>query len=100
MASRGATSSRGGGRRRPQFHAIILAIGFVVGGLLQASARRFLPPGAVKEFLSGAVVNTSLSSLTIDLVILRFAIGPVALDVSLVSLLGVLIAYLIARSLF
>jgi hypothetical protein len=54
----------------------------------------------VKEFLSGAVVNTSLSSLTIDLVILRFAIGPVALDVSLLSLLGVLIAYLIARSLF
>ena len=27
-------------------------------------------------------------------------IGPVALDVSLLSLLGVLIAYLIARSLF
>ena len=96
MASRG--SSRGGpGRHRPRFHAIVLAIGFIVGGLLQASARRFLPAGAVKEFLSGAVVN---SSLTIDLVILRFAIGPVALDVSLLSLLGVLIAYLIARSLF
>jgi len=38
--------------------------------------------------------------LPIDLVILKFAIGPVALDVSLVSLLGVLVAYLIARSLF
>jgi hypothetical protein len=102
MASRGSSRSGGGPgtRRRPQFYVIILAIGFVVGGLLQASARRFLPPGAVKEFLSGAVVNTSLSSLTIDLVILRFAIGPVALDVSLLSLLGVLIAYLIARSLF
>ena len=99
MASRG--NSRGGsGRHRPRFHAIVLALGFVVGGLLQASARRFLPPGAVKEFLSGAVVDTSLSSLTIDLVILRFAIGPVALDVSLLSLLGVLLAYLIARSLF
>ena len=99
MASRG--NPRGGpGRHRPRFYAIVLAIGFVVGGLLQASARRFLPAGAVKEFLSGAMVNSSLSSLTIDLVILRFAIGPVALDVSLLSLLGVLIAYLIARSLF
>jgi hypothetical protein len=34
------------------------------------------------------------------LVILKFAVGPVVLDVSLLSLLGVLIAYLIARSLF
>ena len=101
MASRG--NPRGGsvtGRHRPRFHAIVLTIGFIVGGLFQASARRFLPAGAVKEFLSGAVVHTSLSSITIDLVILRFAVGPVALDVSLLSLLGVLIAYLIARSLF
>jgi hypothetical protein len=34
------------------------------------------------------------------LAILKFAVGPVALDVSLLSLLGVLVAYLIARSLF
>ena len=89
-----------GGRRPIKFHAIVLAVGFVAGGLLQATARRFLPAGAVKEFLSGAAVNTSLSALTIDLVILKFAIGPVALDVSLLSLLGVVLAYLIARSLF
>ena len=102
MASRfrSRINSRGTGPHPAQVPAIVLAIGFIVGGLLQASARRFLPPGAVKEFLSASVVNTSLSSLTIDLVILRFAIGPVALDVSLLSLLGVLVAYLVARSLF
>jgi len=38
--------------------------------------------------------------LTIDLVILKFALGPVALDVTLLSLVGVLLAYLVARSLF
>jgi len=38
--------------------------------------------------------------LSIDLVLIKFAIGPVALDVSLLSLVGVLVAYLIARSLF
>jgi len=38
--------------------------------------------------------------LPIDLVIMRFALGPVAIDVSLLSLVGVLVAYLIARSLF
>jgi hypothetical protein len=36
----------------------------------------------------------------VDLIILKFALGPVALDVSVLSLVGVLIAYLIARSLF
>jgi hypothetical protein len=31
---------------------------------------------------------------------IKFSLGPVALDVSLLSLVGVLVAYLIARSLF
>ena len=62
-------------------------------------ARRFLPVGAVKEFLTTGV-TPSFGPLHVDLVILKFALGPIALDVSLLSLLGVLIAYLIARSLF
>jgi hypothetical protein len=62
-------------------------------------ARRFLPPSAVKEFFTTGV-TPSLGPLTVDLVVLKFAVGPVAVDVSLLSLLGVLLAYLIARSLF
>jgi len=45
-------------------------------------------------------VTPTFGPLSIDLVIVKFALGPVALDVSIVSLLGVLVAYLIARSLF
>jgi hypothetical protein len=78
---------------------MVLAIGFVVGGALTQIARRFLPAGAVKEFLTTGV-TPSIGPLQIDLVIIKFALGPVALDVSLLSLLGVLVAYLIARSLF
>ena len=81
------------------FHAMVLAIGFVVGGVLTQVARRFLPAGAVKEFLTTGVTPT-IGPLQIDLVIIKFALGPVALDVSLLSLVGVLVAYLIARSLF
>jgi hypothetical protein len=77
----------------------VLAIGFIIGGFMTMFARRFLPPGAVKEFLTTAV-TPSFGPMTIDLVIIKFAAGPVALDVSLLSLVGVLIAYLIARSLF
>jgi hypothetical protein len=81
------------------FHVLVLASGFVAGGLLTQVARRFLPAGAVKEFLTTGV-TPAIGPLPIDLIILKFAVGPVALDVSLLSLLGVLIAYLIARSLF
>jgi hypothetical protein len=62
-------------------------------------ARRFLPVGAVKEFLTSGL-QPSVGPLQVDLIILKFALGPVALDVTFLSLVGVLIAYLIARSLF
>jgi hypothetical protein len=90
---------RGSSKHRPGFHAIVLAIGFIVGGLMTQVARHFLPAGAVKEFLTSGV-TPQLGALSIDLIIVKFAIGPVALDVSLLSFLGVLVAYLIARSLF
>lgn len=91
--------ARGPSKQRPGFHVLVLACGFVVGGLLTHVSRKFLPPGPVKEFFT-AGVHPSVGPLSLDLVILKFAVGPVALDVSLLSLLGVLIAYLIARSLF
>jgi hypothetical protein len=90
---------RGSSKHRPVFHAVVLAIGFVVGGVLTQVARRFLPSGAVKEFLTTGV-TPQLGPLHIDLVLINLSIGPVAMDVSLLSLLGVLVAYLIARSLF
>ena len=77
----------------------MLAVGFVVGGALTQAARMFFPPGAAKQFLTSGV-TPSLGPLSVDLVVIKFALGPVALDVSLLSLVGVLIAYLIARSLF
>jgi hypothetical protein len=92
-------ATRGSSRHRPGFHALVLAIGFIVGGTLTAVARQFLPPGATKSFLT-AGVTPQLGQFQIDLVIVKFALGPLALDVSLLSLLGVLVAYLIARSLF
>jgi len=90
---------RGAARRGAVFHGIVLASGFIVGGLLTQVARKFLPPGSAKEFFTTGV-TPSVGPLSLDLVIIKLALGPVALDVSLLSLLGVLMAYLIARSLF
>ena len=92
-------SPRGSSKHRPGFHALVLAVGFVVGGALQQVARVFIPPGAAKEFLTSGVAP-SIGPFQFDLVIVKFVLGPIALDVSLLSLFGVLIAYLIARSLF
>ena len=86
-------------KHRPAFHALVLALGFVVGGFMTHFSRKFLPVGAVKEFLTTGV-TPQLGPLHIDLIILNLVLGPIALDVSLLSLVGVLIAYLIARSLF
>lgn len=90
---------RGHSRRGSLFHVSVLAAGFIIGGLFTQVGRRFLPPGAAKEFFTTGV-SPAFGPLSIDLVILKFALGPVVLDVSLLSLLGVLLAYLIARSLF
>ena len=90
---------KGSAKHRPGYHGIILSIGFVAGGFLTQFARLFLPAGAVKEFLTTGV-TPSLGPLSVDLVIIKFGLGPIALDVSLLSLVGVLAAYLIARSLF
>ena len=89
----------GSSKHRPGFHALVLAIGFVTGGLLAQVCRVFLPAGAVKEFLTMGV-TPQIGAININLIIINFAIGPVALDVSLMSVVGVIAAYLIARSLF
>ena len=96
---RGATGPRGSSKHRPGFHALVLIIGFVVGGLLQTVARLFLPAGPAKQFLT-AGVTAYAGPLPINLILINFSLGPLAIDVSLLSLLGVIIAYLIARSLF
>lgn len=89
----------GSSKHRPGYHLAVLAIGFVAGGLLNAACRQWLPAGAVREFLTTGV-TPSVGHIELDLVIFKFGIGPFAMDVSLLSAVGVLIAYLIARSLF
>jgi hypothetical protein len=87
------------GPRRPLFYLGVLAGGFVLGGFLQALLRRFLPQSAAKEFFTTAVTPT-FGPLHVDLIVVSITLGPIGLDVSLLSLVGVAIAYFVARSLF
>ena len=87
------------GPRRPGFYLGVLVSGFIAGGFLTALLRRFLPASAARDFFTTAVSPT-LGPVSVDLLVVNFTIGPIGLDVTLLSLVGVLAAYFIARSLF
>ena len=87
------------GPRRPLFYISVLALGFILGGFLSALLERFLPDGPAKEFFTWTVAP-SVGPLQLDLLILSLALGPVALRVSLLGLVGIVLAYLLARTLF
>ncbi len=87
------------GPRRPGFYLGVLAVGFVVGGLLHSFLRRFLPEGPAKEVFTWSVTPT-IGPLHLDLLMMSITLGPIGLDVSLLAVVGVAVAYLVARSLF
>ena len=85
--------------RRPLFYLGILASGFVLGGFLSAFLRRVLPAGAPRDVLTFAVTPT-VGPISVDLLVLSFTLGPVGINVSVMAVVGVVLAYLLARSLF
>ncbi len=87
------------GPRRAGFYVFVLAIGFVVGGFLSALMDRFLPQGPAKEFFTWTV-SPSIGPFHVNLLVVNMTLGPIGVHVSLLALVGVILAYLIARSLF
>ncbi len=87
------------GPRRPRFYALVLVCGFLVGGFLNAFLRQVLPDSPTKDFFTYAV-RPGFGPVPVDLLVVHFTIGPVGLDLSLMSLVGVVLAYLLAKSLF
>ena len=87
------------GPRRPLFYTGVLSIGFVLGGFVSALLQRFLPPGSPKEFFTWTV-EPSIGPFHVDLLILSLTVGPLMLEVSLLGLVGIVLAFMLARSLF
>ena len=85
--------------RRPVFYLAVLSTGFVLGGFLHALLKQILPEGAPRQVLTFAV-QPSVGPLSLNLVVLSFTIGPITLTVSVMAVVGVVLAYLLARSLF
>ena len=87
------------GPRRPRFYIGVLTVGVVLGGFLSALLSRFLPAGPAKEFFTWTV-SPAVGPFSLNLIIFNLTIGPVMLHVSLLAIVGVVLAYLLARSLF
>jgi hypothetical protein len=85
--------------RRPRFYFGLLTAGFILGGFLHAFLVRVLPDGAPKQVLTFAV-SPKFGPFSLDLLVMSVTIGPIVLTVSVMAVVGVILAYLLARSLF
>ena len=87
------------GPRRPLFHLGVLITGFILGGFLNALVRAVMPDSVAKQVFT-FTANASAGPVSLDLLVFSLTLGPFAVHVSPLAILGVIIAYLIARSLF
>jgi hypothetical protein len=87
------------GPRRPRFYLGVLLVGFLLGGFLNAFLKSVLPDSPTKTFFTFSV-TPEFGPVPINLLVVHFTIGPVGLELSLMSLIGVALAYLVAKSLF
>jgi hypothetical protein len=85
--------------RRPLFYTAVLAAGFALGGFLSAFLERVLPSGAPRDVLTFSVTPT-LGPVSADLLVVAVTLGPIGIHVSVLAVVGVVLAYLLARSLF
>ena len=72
-------------------------LGLLLGGLLTQLSELFLPESAAKSFLTTAV-EASIGPLSIDLVAVAFAIGPLTLSLNVLTLVCISIVAFIVRS--
>ncbi len=74
-----------------------LILGFFLGGLLSVLAEG-LPDSVARDFVLTSV-SASVGPLSVDLVAIAFDLGPVVLTLNFLTLVGIAIVALVARSL-
>ncbi|HEX3928542.1 MAG TPA: DUF4321 domain-containing protein [Gemmatimonadales bacterium] len=86
------------GPKRPGFYLGVLVTGFLIGGFLSALMARFLPDSPARSFFTYSL-TPAIGPVSVNLLVVSFTIG-VGLNISVMSLIGVALAYYAARSLF
>ncbi|MEN8373846.1 MAG: hypothetical protein ABFS34_00190 [Gemmatimonadota bacterium] len=75
----------------------VIVAGLVVGALLTRVVVLFMPESATRTLLTTSA-SASLGPLGVDVGAIALVLGPLTLNVNLLSLVGVLGAALVARS--
>jgi hypothetical protein len=87
------------GRRRNTVRIFwTLVLGLFLGGLLSRLAESFLPESAARDFLTTSVA-ASLGPFHLDLVAVALTLGPLTLTLNVLTVVGVGLVGLVARSL-
>lgn len=89
---------RRGPERSARRTALVIAGGFILGGLLTELMALTLPPSAARQFFI-TTVAASLGPLTIDLHVIAVTLGPLILRANLLSVVGILLVAWFAKSL-
>lgn len=74
-------------------------VGLFLGALFTKVAILFMPDSAAREFLT-TTVSASLGPLSIDLIAVAFVLGPLTINLNVLSLVGILLVALVMRSWF
>lgn len=84
-------------RRRAGRLLVVVLAGLILGALLSELAVRFMPQSSAREFFTTSV-SAAFGPLVIDLVAFGITLGPVVFRLDFLSVLGVLVVALAART--
>lgn len=84
-------------RRSTSRIAWTLILGLFLGGLLTRLSEHFLPDSATRDFLTTSVA-ASVGPLHLDLVAVALTLGPLVLNLNVLTLVGIGLVGVVARS--
>ena len=84
-------------RRRMGRLLVVVLIGLLLGALLSELAIRFMPESSARTFFTTSVA-AAFGPLVIDLVAVGVTLGPLVIRLDFLSVIGVLVVALAART--
>lgn len=84
-------------RRNAQRLIWTLVLGLFLGGLFTKLSELFLPESAARDFLATSV-KAAAGPFSIDIVAVAFTVGPLVVNLNVLTLVGIGIVAFVARS--